>query len=298
MVEVSLKYEKDPQLLLDIVSAMPKRVDNTLTLHRNKLLGNIPKSREEFNPWSLLDKMDGGDKMMVLDSCKDLPVDWREIDMRERYGVNPDRDGGVEGDTQSTGTGTSEGDSQSTGASDGTGSETDVGPITVPSDESDEGVNDDLDATVQADPEKPPKRVLVFTTVMLLGLLSMCRWGSVDGTFKSSTKHWKQLFVMLCNFNGTWLPVAFGWLPDKNLLSYQLFLILVLEAFFKHKAEIHNIYGKSKLKLKKIKMDFELGIIQAFQPLFTIKGCLFHYSQACKLNTFDLSLVYLHLLLL
>ena len=107
MVEVSLKYEKDPQLLLDIVSAMPKRVDNTLTLHRNKLLGNIPKSREEFNPWSLLDKMDGGDKMMVLDSCKDLPVDWREIDMRERYGVNPDRDGGVEGDTQSTGTGTS-----------------------------------------------------------------------------------------------------------------------------------------------------------------------------------------------
>ena len=50
MVEASLKYEKDPQLLLDIVSAMPKRVDNTLTLHRNKLLGNIPKSREEFNP--------------------------------------------------------------------------------------------------------------------------------------------------------------------------------------------------------------------------------------------------------
>ena len=35
MVQASLKYNDDPQLLLDIISAMPKRVDNTLTLYRN-----------------------------------------------------------------------------------------------------------------------------------------------------------------------------------------------------------------------------------------------------------------------
>ena len=54
MVETNLKYSKDPQLLLDIVSAMPKRVDNTLTLYRNKILGNVPTHRNEFAPESLL----------------------------------------------------------------------------------------------------------------------------------------------------------------------------------------------------------------------------------------------------
>ena len=29
-------------------------------------------------------------------------------------------------------------------------------------------------------------------------------------------------------------------------------------------------------------MDFELNIIHAFDPLFIIKGCLFHFSQAGK----------------
>ena len=61
MVQASLKYNDDPQLLLDIISAMPKRVDNTLTLYRNKLLGNIPKTREEFDPTLLLSKVEGGE---------------------------------------------------------------------------------------------------------------------------------------------------------------------------------------------------------------------------------------------
>ena len=115
---------------------------------------------------------------------------------------------------------------------------------------------------------------------MLLGLLAMCRWGSVDGTFKASTKRWKQLFVMLCNYNGTWIPICFGWLPDKSLLSYQLFVVLIMEAFIAHSAEIQSIFGKSKLKLKKVKMDFELNIIKAFDSLFKISGFLFHFSQA------------------
>ena len=272
MVEASLKYDKDPQLLLDIISAIPKRVDNTLTLHRNKLLGNVPKSRDEFDPSSLLSKMAGGDKILVLDSKKDLPANWRDIDLQERYGVQ-----GGEGQV----------DTQSSGASDGTGTGTgseDDDQAAHEASDSDSDINQiNLDATVQAEPGKEPRRVLVFTTAMLLGLLTMGRWGSVDGTFKSCTKHWKQLFVMLLNFNGVWLPVAFGWLPDKTLISYQLFLILVLEGFQANKAEIQRIYGRSKLKLRKIKMDFELNISRAFEVLFKIKGCHFHFSQACKL---------------
>ena len=170
--------------------------------------------------------------------------------MREKYGVQDETDLHLHPDTQSSGV--------SDGAS---GTDEDAGREASASDSGDGNAN--ADATVNADPEKTPKRVMVFTTVMLLGLLTMCRWGSVDGTFKASTKHWKQLFVMLLNFNGTWLPVCFGWLPDKSLISYQLFVILVLEAFLKHQSEIHQIYGKSKLKLRKVKMDFEINVINA-----------------------------------
>ena len=276
MVEANLKYGHDPQLLLDIVSAMPKRVDNTLTSYRNKILGNIPKDRNEFNPDTLLNKMEGGQKIVVMDSMKDLPDNWRDIDVREKYGM-PDPGEEEEGD------GVSQPDTQSSGLSDAA-SDSEEGLGQDVSD-SDSGVEqEDVDATIDDNPGKTPKRVMVFTTVMLLGLLAKCRWGSVDGTFKASTRHWKQLFVMLCNYKGTWIPVAFGWLPDKGLLSYQLFVILTMEAFQAHSSEIQTIFGRSVLKLRKVKMDFELNIIKAFGVLFRIRGCLFHFSQAGKLD--------------
>lgn len=270
MVEANLKYSKDPQLLLDIVSAMPRRVDNTLTSFRNKLLGNIPTHRNEFNPETLLRRMEGGEEILVMDSLKDLPPNWRNINMKEKYGCTDDRHA-------------DQADTQSSGLSDAV-SDSDPEQQVQPSSGSDSGTEhaEDADAAADAPPLKAPKRVMVFTTIMLLGLLSKCRWGSVDGTFKSSTKHWKQLFVMLCNYEGTWLPIAFGWLPDKSFLSYQIFLILLMEAFQAHSAQIKAIYGKSKLKLKKVKMDFELNIIRTFDVLFTVRGCLFHFSQAGK----------------
>ena len=58
MVEANLKYGDDPQLLLDIVSVVPKRLDNTLALHRNKILGNLPDHRNDFNPEALLNKVE------------------------------------------------------------------------------------------------------------------------------------------------------------------------------------------------------------------------------------------------
>ena len=55
-----------------------------------------------------------------------------------------------------------------------------------------------------------PKRVLVFSTVVLLGLLAVCKYGSVEGTFKAMTKKWKQLFVFMVNYTVFFLPVDFG----------------------------------------------------------------------------------------
>ena len=269
MVETNLKYSKDPQLLLDIVSAMPKRVDNTLILYRNKILGNVPTHRNEFDPESLLTRMEGGEKIIVMDSLEDLPANWRTIDLKEEYGLKDDR-----GDDQQ--------DTQSSGLSDAV-SDSDPEEVRQHSSDSEVGEENDgeEDITATADPPlKAPKRVMLFTTVMLLGLLAKCRWGSVDGTFKSSTKHWKQLFVMLCCYEGAWIPIAFGWLPDKSFNSYLIFLILLMEAFRAQSSEIKTIFGKSKLKLKKVKMDFELNIIKAFDIMFIIRGCLFHFSQA------------------
>ena len=88
MVETNLKHRDDPQLLLDIVSSMPKRVDSTLTAYRNKLLGNIPKHRDDFKPESLLSRMEGGDKILVMDSSKDLPSNWQELDMKKEFGIS------------------------------------------------------------------------------------------------------------------------------------------------------------------------------------------------------------------
>ena len=43
---------------------------------------------------------------------------------------------------------------------------------------------------------------------------------SVDGTFKSITKNWAQLFIIMCEHQGVHIPVAMAWLQDKTTLSY------------------------------------------------------------------------------
>ena len=63
-------------------------------------------------------------------------------------------------------------------------------------------------------------RVLVFTTVKLLGLLTVAKRGSVDGTFRSCTTLWKQLFIIMVEIRGVFIPIAFAWLPDKTTASY------------------------------------------------------------------------------
>ena len=177
MVDANLKYANDPQLLLDIVSAMPKRVDNTLTLHRNKLLGNAPKHRNDFIPANLLSRVDGGNKILVMDSLQDLPENWRDIDLKEKYGI-ANREEGVEPQHEP--------DTQSSGVSDAVSeSDEEQGEAAGGSDSEDSDRDpENVDATVHAEHGKTPKRVLVFSSVMLLGLLAMCRWGSVDGTLK------------------------------------------------------------------------------------------------------------------
>ena len=83
---------------------------------------------------------------------------------------------------------------------------------------------------------------------------------------------WCQLFVLQVEYRGSWFPVAFGWLPSKETISYHLFFLLLLGEFNYRADEIKKLYGKSKLKLTKLKLDFEISMHNALRPLFKLEG--------------------------
>ena len=67
-----------------------------------------------------------------------------------------------------------------------------------------------------------PKRVLAFSTKNLLKLLHKHLRTSVDGTFKSNCFLWAQQFRWSAKISGYWIPIIWGWLPDKSLTSYKV----------------------------------------------------------------------------
>ena len=111
-------------------------------------------------------------------------------------------------------------------------------------------------------------------------MLAVAKHGSVDGTFKAMTKRWRQLFVFMVEWKEVFHPIAFGWLPNKNVVSYHVFLFLVMNKFKHISGSIADYWGRTALKVKKIKSDFEVAIHRAFEQVFKIKGSFFHFSQA------------------
>ena len=108
------------------------------------------------------------------------------------------------------------------------------------------------------------------------------------GTFRSCMTLWKQLFIIMTEIRGVFIPIAFAWLPDKTTASYYACLFLIMSAFCEHSDEINQIYGRSSFALRKIKCDFEVGIHLGWQ-MFRISGCYFHYTQVTtKLMFFSL----------
>ena len=62
----------------------------------------------------------------------------------------------------------------------------------------------------------------------------------MDGTFKVITP---ELFILMVEYRGIHLPVAFGWLPDKAAVSfYDVFLLLVLNTFNDNASAIFETY--------------------------------------------------------
>ena len=114
-------------------------------------------------------------------------------------------------------------------------------------------------------------RVLVFTTMMCLSLLSKVRKGNIDGTFDMATKHFTQLFILLVDYKKSSTLCAIGWLPDKKVLSYHLYFLLLLREFKER-------FPNDKVTLWKLKLDFEESMHQALQCAFKLCGCHFHFG--------------------
>ena len=147
---LNVQYDHDPDLLSDIISALPKRIESGLNLHRTSILGKVPRTREDFDPRMLLDKVEGGGKVIVLDSNTDLPTNWHDIDLKAKYGVS----GGVGGTGGDASDGLSSGDDglSSEGSDGGPTSDDDMARQDIPvNDPEDEDV--DLDGGEGVDPE-------------------------------------------------------------------------------------------------------------------------------------------------
>ena len=238
-------------LIADVLEALPIKVENTLFNFRTKLLGKVPRTRDEYDPTTFLHTLSGGEKITVLDS-KDLPEKWTEYNIKALFENPVGEDEPVEDE------------------------EPDVRRPSNP------GVQPVLETTIEEELEQTRSegvgRVLVFTTIRLLGLLTLCLRGSIDGTFRSVTKLWRQILILMVEYNGLFIPIAFGWLPDKSAISYYVFMWLLLKCFKDNENAIAAIYGRRGLRLRKLKCDFEPALHIGFES-FHLSGCYFHFSQ-------------------
>ena len=75
------KYDRE--LRAEIIGYLAKRITSTLNKHRNKILGSMPVSRDEYNPSSILSLVSNGDQIICLDSNTDLDPNWREQELSD-----------------------------------------------------------------------------------------------------------------------------------------------------------------------------------------------------------------------
>ena len=269
--EIIELYGENEQVLKDVMSELGSKhaLEQMLLRVREKILGPMPKNRNDFMPKAVLKKLyrEKAEDIVVMDS-NELPNDWEDLIGKE----NPNTEYGFSKmedlirkheDAQED----NEEEEQEEGNDDD-------GYEEGNEEKGENGVNGD--ATNEN--KDKPKRVLAYSTKKLLKLFAKCKRGSVDGTFKSICKMWGQLFVWMVKKNGHWIPVVWGWLPDKNLTSYKVFLHLVLGALKEASIPFNQ---------EEIISDFELNIHKAIVDVLgdvKILGCFFHLAKAFKMK--------------
>ena len=190
IIEYAKKHEDNPDLWAEVIANIGDydAVDKRQLRARQKVIGNAPKNRNEFDPTKIIED---GEDIIVLDSNL-LPSGWKD-----KHEIT--RDQSRNNDLVRT------------------------FEETWIEDPENENTSDPEEVEKETEGEALPKRILVFTSAKLLKLFEKNDGkSSVDGTFKAIPILWKQLFIWMIKFEGFWIPVAWAWLPDKTLQSYNL----------------------------------------------------------------------------
>lgn len=129
------------------------------------------------------------------------------------------------------------------------------------------------------------ERIFVFASTVGKDVLKSFADFFIDGTFKSCSKQFTQLYTIHADIGSTnnetnIIPVAYALLKNKSRATYEnLFNIL------------KNVANWNP---KNISMDFEQAAIIAIQNIFpsiTINGCNFHFNQCIWRKVQELGLV-------
>ena len=215
-VEAAEEYGDDEDTFDEIVDSLGSyhALELRMLRVRDGIIGSMPRSRDIFDPKYFLKRIYGDNhKIEVLDSNK-LSDEWQEIIRKNNQNSQYHWDKLTE-DMRAHEDPIEEAD--------------DVIDDMGEKEDTEDSMTVQENVEVEDGPEDPPpasknlpKRILAFTSKKLLKLFSKCERGSVDGTFKSCCKMWKQQFVWMLKLNSHWIPVVWGWLPDKSEVSYKV----------------------------------------------------------------------------
>ena len=299
--EIEEKYGENEEKYNKIISELgnDKGLADMLYNVRVETVGETPKTRNEFKPEAFLDKHFKKDNIILKDS--DLKDNWEEqlkkTNVKTKYcwkrKTEEMRDHEVHEERYDEVDEQEECEEWSQGRvhecpqdEDNSDEDKDEQPQNKETPE-ELNPNDQTKTNKNKTPKEPnstnqnksnkkkPKRVLMYTTKKLLTQLAKNLKTSVDGTFKSCCQLWGQSFIWMVKQRGYWVPVCWGWLPDKSEVSYKVFLLLVIEAM----TELCM-----KLNIESVSSDFELNIMKALDDILEVDilGCFFHLKKVFK----------------
>ena len=105
------------------------------------------------------------------------------------------------------------------------------------------------------------RRIILFSTTTQLRRLARASTFCMDGTFKITPKPWAQVAIISAEISpDTWVPIAFGLLPDKKLDTYTHFFMAIKTAVMKEGLE---------LAAEHFMADFEINIRKAAESYFS-----------------------------
>ena len=115
-------------------------------------------------------------------------------------------------------------------------------------------------------------RVLIMSSVQSLKRFARAYAFAVDGTFKICPRLWYQLIIINAQIGpNTWVPVCYGYLPNKKLETYNAFFKGVKDSMTKH-----NISKDDDiLAAQYVMADWEINLRKALKlafPKVDIKG--------------------------